>query len=80
MPPKKSGKAGEDKEKLFEVFKESEEFKQIEKIVETKESDPEVKGIENSTTDINADWTKMLHEMFRYMEIAKIPHKSKSYD
>jgi hypothetical protein len=27
MPPKKSGKAGEDKEKLFEVFKESEEFK-----------------------------------------------------
>lgn len=77
MPPKKTGKSGEDKEKLFEMFKESEEYKQYWKIVEAKEADPEVKNIENSTADINADWGKILFELYRYLEVAKIPHKSK---
>ena len=49
-------------------------------MVKVKESDEEVKGIENSTNDISADWTKILAELFRLLEIAKIPHKSKSYD
>lgn len=36
--------------------------------------------IENSTTDINADWTKFLHELYRFKEIAKVPGKAKCYE
>jgi hypothetical protein len=78
MPPKKQSQ--EDKEKAFESFKETEEYKQYWRVVEAKDADPEVKGIENSTADITADWSKFLHELFRLVEIGKIPHKAKSYD
>ena len=77
MPAKKQSQ--EEKEALFAKFQETEEYKQYSRIVEAKESDQEVKTVENSTSDINSDWTKILHELYQFVLIAKVPHKSKSY-
>lgn len=36
--------------------------------------------MDSGLLDISADWTKFLGALFKLMEVAKIPHKSKSYD
>lgn len=36
--------------------------------------------MDSGLLDISTDWQKFLNELFKLMEVAKIPHKSKSYD
>lgn len=75
MGPKKQ--SPEDREKQFLSFKESEEYKQYYAIIAAKEEHREIKDMDSGTTDITEDWSKVLNEIFKLMEIAKIPHKSK---
>ena len=75
MGPKKQ--SPEDKEKQFLSFKESEEYKQYYAVIDAKEADREIKDMDSGTTDISQDWQKFLNELFKLMEIAKIPHKAK---
>ena len=75
MPPKKQSQ--EEKEKAFDIYKESEEYKQFFNFINAKDENPESKALEMSTDDIYSDWTKFLGEWFRMMEVMKVPKKSK---
>lgn len=73
MPPKHGTKKTEDKEAAFQVFKQTEEYKQYFRFIAAKDADPETKNLELSTMDISSDWTRVLTELRKLMEICKVP-------
>lgn len=78
MPPKKQSQ--EDKERQFEDFKKTEEYKQYWVVVECKDADPEIKGADASTSDISSDWSKFCVELFKLLLLQKYNNRAKSFD
>ena len=58
MGPRKLSQ--EDKLRLYEVFKDSEEYKQIHRVIAAKDETEEIKNIDLGFEDINCDWSKFL--------------------
>ena len=60
----KKGLSPEEKQKAFDTWKESDEYKQILKFMEVKEKDDEVAKLDNAYKDITADWQPICNELF----------------
>ena len=69
----KKGLSPEEKEKQFNQWKESEEYKAIVQFLETKEKYDYVKELENGYADIWNDWQPTLDDLFAVVEKLKVP-------
>jgi len=70
--PKKSV-SPEEKEKAFQLWKESDEFKAINKWLETRLKDDDVDKLDNAYKDIWQDFQPIMDDMFIMCEKMKVP-------
>lgn len=72
MPPRKAVDPAE-KQKQFDQWKETDEYKSILKWQETRAKEPEVDKMDNAYIDITADWQPILDDLFAMVEKFKVP-------
>lgn len=72
MPPR-AKRPAEDKEKAFENWKGTPEWAQIVKVDDARSKNAEASTIEMSLLDINTDWSELLFELHKLVEVMKVP-------
>ena len=79
MPPRRPGQDPEKKQRDYDDFLGSEEYKHLQYLFKMrKQSDHELKELHNGSDDILADWSEILNSLFKLVEGFKVPgRKSK---
>ena len=83
MPPRggRGKKTDEEKQADFDEWKSGEEWASVIKMNEAKDKSKEIHGVDNSTNDINDDWTEVCKAWFDMVEALKVPgRKGKPYE
>lgn len=69
----KKGVSPEEKEKAFQTWKESEEYKSIINFLEVRQKDEDVDKLDNAYKDIWQNWQPIMDALFNMCEKMKVP-------